>query len=75
MAVMSIEPNVFEQPTVVARYDAVTVEVPVYQATPARRPPAAPARRRSRLALGLFVFAALIVAWGAAAYDAWAVWR
>jgi hypothetical protein len=71
MAVMSIPKNMFDQPTVVAGYDAVTVQVPVYVPPEARRPtaPAGPASRRAVRAL--FVLVALVLASGAAAYAGW----
>jgi len=69
MVVMSTEPNVFEQPTVVARYDAATVPVPVYIPSAARRPgPPAPRRRP---ALGLLLFLTVVVA-SSLAWSAWA---
>jgi hypothetical protein len=71
MAVMSIEKNVFDRPTVIAGYDADTVEVPIYVPPEARRPTAPPRRDRSRAVLALVVLVALLLASGAAAYAGW----
>ena len=68
---MSIEPNMFDRPTVVAGYDAETVPVPVYVPPEARRPTAPARRDRPRAVLALCVLVALILASGAAAYASW----
>ncbi|HEU5055108.1 MAG TPA: hypothetical protein VFU21_01225 [Kofleriaceae bacterium] len=68
---MSIEPNMFDRPTVVAGYDADTVRVPVYVPPEAKRPTAPGKRDRTRAVLALCVFVALLLASGAAAYAGW----
>ncbi len=68
----STEPNVFDKPTVVAGYDAATVEVPVYIPAAARR--AEPPARRRRPSLGLLIFITLVVASSLAGYQAWTAW-
>jgi hypothetical protein len=69
MAVMMIEPNVFDRPTVVAGYDAITVPVPVYVPGAAASEPTATGRRK--WAMALFVAVGLLLASGAAAYAGW----
>lgn len=68
---MSIEPNMFDRPTVVAGYDADTVPVAVYVPPEARRPTAPARRDRTRAVLAVCVLVALLLASGAAAYAGW----
>jgi hypothetical protein len=78
---MVTEPSVFDKPTVVARYDAATVPVPVYIPSAARRAapsaarraaPPPPRGRRPALALVVLLFVTLVVASSLAGYAAWA---